>query len=314
MTHVEEEIGSQARCWRSARDLAAGADHLLPQHGERVAVVGCGTSWFMGSAYAALRESAGHGETDAFPGSQVPVDRPYDRILVLTRSGTTTEVLDVLRSARTARTATSVVTAVADSPAAELGDNTCVLDFADERSVVQTRFATTALALLRAHLGEDLDPAIADGEAALNADVERLTAIDQVTFLGQGWATGLAHEAALKAREAAGFWADSYPSMEYRHGPISLAQPGRAVWSLDPPPPGLEDEVLATGARFVQHGLDPMVELVVAQRFAVEVAIRRGLDPDRPRHLTRSVVLDGDSPAAPRTGNQHTDAPNPVGR
>ncbi len=111
-----------------------------------------------------------------------------------------------------------------------------VLDFADERSVVQTRFATTQLALLRAHLGEDLTGPIADAELALSDDLgDLLTDAEQYTFLGRGWTTGLAAEAALKMREAARAWTESYPAMEYRHGPISIAGPGRVTWMLGPP-------------------------------------------------------------------------------
>ena len=40
----------------------------------------------------------------------------------------------------------------------------------DEQSVVQTRFATTTLALLRASLGEDLTAAIADARSVLAED------------------------------------------------------------------------------------------------------------------------------------------------
>ena len=50
-------------------------------------------------------------------------------------------------------------------------------------------------------------------------------------------------------------------------------------------------EVAATGARFVQHDLDPLAGLVVVHRFAVALAEGRGLDPDNPRSLTRSVIL-----------------------
>jgi len=39
-------------------------------------------------------------------------------------------------------------------------------------------------------------------------------------------------------------------------------------------------------------GLDPLAQLVLAQRLAVAMAERRGLDPDRPRHLARSVIID----------------------
>lgn len=186
---------------------------------------------------------------------------------------------------------TVLVTAVDDSPCAAAADATIGLGFADEQSVVQTRFATTALALLRAHLGEDLEPLALDAEKALAVDVTALLDLEQVTFLGRGWTVGLAHEAALKTREAAQFWAESYPAMDYRHGPISIAQPGRAVWTLGEVPQGLDADIAATGAQHVHHDLDPLAALVVAQRFAVALAEHRGLDPDQPRSLTRAVIL-----------------------
>jgi fructoselysine-6-P-deglycase FrlB-like protein len=113
-----------------------------------------------------------------------------------------------------------------------------------------------------------------------------------VTFLGSGWTYGLANEAALKLREAAQAWAESHLAMEYRHGPIAVAAPGRAVWPFGPLPPGLAEQVRATGAVLVDDGgLDPLAALVLAQRYAVAAAEGRGLDPDRPRNLTRSVIL-----------------------
>jgi fructoselysine-6-P-deglycase FrlB-like protein len=113
----------------------------------------------------------------------------------------------------------------------------------------------------------------------------------QVTFLGRGWTVGLAYEAALKCREAATLWTEAYPAMDYRHGPISVASPGRAVWAFGAVPDGLPAEVARTGATFVAPARDPLADLVVAQRFAVAAAAHRGLNPDAPRHLTRSVVL-----------------------
>src|SRR3954451_23502820 len=95
---VSTEIATQPELWRQVSTRFAQYRGALPKPGERVAVVGCGTSWFMAMAYAALRERAGHGETDAFAGSEFPA-RPYDRIVALTRSGTTTEILDLLRAA-----------------------------------------------------------------------------------------------------------------------------------------------------------------------------------------------------------------------
>ncbi|WP_199521378.1 SIS domain-containing protein [Jiangella anatolica] len=288
--HVRAEIASQPACWARAAGLLDDARRVLPAPGERVAVVGCGTSWFMAMSYAALRERAGLGETDAFAASEAPLGRDYDAVVAISRSGTTTEVLDLLGSFEGRAVA---LTAVGDSPVVAAASSSLVLDFADERSVVQTRFATSALALLRAHLGHDLAPVIADAEKALAEPLDGLTDIEQATFVGRGWTIGLAHEAALKLRESAQFWAEAYPAMDYRHGPVAIAQPGRLVWSFGPPPAGLASEVAATGATFVDGSLDPLAQLVVAQRLAVALAEARGLDPDRPRHLTRSVVLPG---------------------
>jgi fructoselysine-6-P-deglycase FrlB-like protein len=292
---VQTEIMSQPGCWRRAVEVAARSQGLLPQHGERVAIVGCGTSWFMAQAYASLREATGRGETDAFAASEMPRGRHYDRLLAITRSGTTTEVLELLHQVR-GRQPTLAVTADPASAVLDTADQAIVLDFADERSVVQTRFATTTLALLRASLGQDLDPVVAAAEQAVAADLPAgLLERTQFTFLGSGWTVGLANEAALKMREACSAWAESYPAMEYRHGPISITDARSAVWFLTPPPASLPEEVAATQALVLTPTGDPMAELVRVQRLSVALAAAKGLDPDRPRNLSRSVILSSQS-------------------
>lgn len=291
MTYVEDELASQPECWIRAADEVAEHTRALPAAGERVAIVGCGTSYFMAQAVAALREGSGKGETDAFAASEFPYGRPYDRVVALTRSGTTTEVLELLGTMR-GRTRTSALTADPASPVTAAADDVVVLDFADERSVVQTRFATTALTLLRAHLGLHTDAVVTDARAALGTPLpEGLVDCTQFTFLGRGWTVGLANEAALKMREASLAWTEAYPAMEYRHGPISITTRGTATWMLGEAPDGLAEQVRGTGGWWMAGGLDPLAELVRAQRLAVAVAAARGLDPDRPRHLTRSVIL-----------------------
>lgn len=289
MSHVSTEIETQPASWRRALDLLPSMSAALPSPGERVAVIGCGTSWFMAEAYAALREDAGQGETDAFPASRLPASRRYDRVLAISRSGTTTEVLEALAGTGARRTS---IIADATTPIVDVSDECVVLDFADEQSVVQTVFATTTLMLLRASLGESLDEVIAETEQVLRAAPDpRLDGAPQFTFLGQGWPHGIAREAALKMREAAQAWTEAYPQMEYRHGPISIAEPGRVVWVFGQPVPGLLDDVTATGATVVCDDLDPVSDLVRVQRLAVRMAEAAGLDPDQPRHLSRSVVL-----------------------
>ena len=284
MSITADEIGSQPRLWRQA---AALRPDVLPETGADVGVIGCGTSLYMAQAWAALREAAGHGRTDAFAASEVPPGRRYDVVVALSRSGTTTEVVHALGRLQAGRSV--AITAVADTPVAEAADDAVVLDFADEESVVQTRFATTALTLLRAHEGVDTAPAADDAERALALPLP--DAADRWAFLGRGWTVGLAHEAALKLREAAQAWTEAYPVFEYRHGPISIAGPGAAVWFLGAPTDGIGDRVAEAGGTVIAPDLDPLASLVLAQRTGVALAEAAGLDPDRPRNLTRSVVL-----------------------
>jgi fructoselysine-6-P-deglycase FrlB-like protein len=291
VSHIEQEIADQPHAWRLAVEAADREVEKLPAFGSRVAFIGCGTSLYMSQAIAALRESSGDGEADAFPASEFPSGRGYDLIVAISRSGTTTEVIRALEEID--GTPTLAVTAVNRTPVVEVASRAVVLDFADEQSVVQTRFATSALALFRAHLGEQLDAAIADAERMLSAPLLfDPTAFDQFVYLGTGWRAAIASEAALKIREATGSWAEAYPAMEYRHGPISVATDGTVVWAFGEVERSLLDQIHETGANVINEpGIDPMAHLVLAQRSAVALAEARGLDPDQPRNLTRSVVL-----------------------
>lgn len=290
-TFLASEIATQPSDWLRVRDLLPGVAADLPQPGERVAVVGCGTSLYMSQVFASLREDAGHGLTDAWPASEHRLGRGYDRLLVITRSGTTSEVLEVLQSNQDIPA--TVVTADPDTPVVDLA-RPIVLSQVDERSVVQTRFATTTLALLRAHLGHDLQPIAEQAQQVLDADPDSLgfaSDAEQVTFVGRGWTVGFAAEAALKLRESAQLWTESYPAMEYRHGPISITAPGRLVWAFGDVPHGLADEVRAVGGRFEHSSIDPMADLLRVHRLCVLRAEAAGLDADRPRNLSRSIIL-----------------------
>jgi fructoselysine-6-P-deglycase FrlB-like protein len=295
MNVTAREIDSQPDVWRRALStpaVLAAATDLLAAPGERVLATGCGTSWFVAQSYAALRERAGLGETDAVCASELLGNRRYDRVVAFSRSGTTTEVLDALARVP-AGSRLVAVTAVAGTPVVEACAGSLVLDFADEESVVQTRFPTTLLALARAALGERTDELPAAARAALDAPLPADPAdIEHVVFLGTGWTVGLAHEAALKVREAAQAWSESYPAMDFRHGPMAVAGAHSLVWMLGDLPAGMAGTVTATGARLHHDAsLDPLAGLVHAQRFATALAAHRDLNPDQPRLLSRSIIL-----------------------
>ena len=65
--HVSLRLLTSRRPGRGPRSSGDRMVLALPERGQRVAIVGCGTSFYMAQSFADLRESSGHGETDAFP-------------------------------------------------------------------------------------------------------------------------------------------------------------------------------------------------------------------------------------------------------
>ena len=299
MSHLEDEIFNQPAAWATAIKRAAGAP--LPAAGERVAVIGCGGSLNVSRAYARLREQAGHGLTDAYPASEFPGTRTYDNMVFISRTGTTSEVLAALRTVRAntvragtgpAGVTTTAITTDPDAPLARETDHVVLLDYGSERSVVSSQFLSSAIVLARAHLGEDVTGLPAAAAAALARPLpDGLVDRTEFTFLGVGWAAFVADAAALILREASQSWAESYPALEFRHGPISVADPSTAVWAMGPIPASLAEDSARTGATVLTEDTDPLVALTGAQRLAVALAEAKGINPDHPRSLSRSVII-----------------------
>lgn len=289
---TSDEIASQPDCWIRAQEQARSGLSGLPEPGERVLALGCGTSYYVAAGYAWLREQRGHGQTDAVIASELPrVIRDYDRVVAISRSGTTTEVHQALVQLPDDVRTTAILGAL-DTPIASLATDVIDLSYADERSIVQTRFPTTVLTLLRAQLGDDAHAQadlVSSGKQATSAEVTE-AAPRQLVVLASGWAAALAQEAALKCRESAGMWAEAYATGEYRHGPISAARPGTLVWAMTPLSDVEIAAIEATGARIHHGGTEPLSELVLLQRHAIAWAASAGRDADVPVHLTRSVV------------------------
>jgi fructoselysine-6-P-deglycase FrlB-like protein len=99
-----------------------------------------------------------------------------------------------------------------------------------------------------------------------------------------------------KLREAAGLGetdaAYASPAMDFRHGPVAVATSQSLVWAFGEVPEGITESAAGAGATvYHEPSRDPLAQLVLVHRLALGLAERRGLDPDHPRLLTRSVVL-----------------------
>jgi glutamine---fructose-6-phosphate transaminase (isomerizing) len=292
---TETEVSSQPGSWRRALYLRQDVLAALPSAGDRVLGIGCGTSYYALESYARTREGLGAGRTRAAFASELYEDHDdYDVVLLLSRSGTTSDLLRAGESWRS-RARLVAISGTPGSPVEELAHDVVDLSFADDRSVVQTRFPTTTLVALRGALGDPTVGSLPDlAQRALDEPLAADPAdFDHVVFLGTGHTYPLAHEAALKLREAAALWTEAYPVGEYLHGPVACAGPRSLVWSLGPLPAQVARTVRATGATIRAASDDALVELVRVHRMAIAYARARGIDCDEPPFLSRSVT-DGE--------------------
>ena len=72
---------------------------------------------------------------------------------------------------------------------------------------------------------------------------------------------------------------------------VATADGRTLVVPFGPLDPALAADARATGAHLLEPEAEPLASLVLCHRLAVALAAARGLDPDTPRNLTRSVVL-----------------------
>lgn len=286
------ELSSQPDIWAQALDLADAHRALLPTAGEKVLVVGCGTSYYMGDSYAFLRNDAGLGRTRAAIPRELDWIDDDEHIIVISRSGTTADVVELVERYRDTHRITAIL-GDTDTPLGRLcAERTVHLGFADEKSVVQTRFATTGLTVLRASIDQVSPSLVDDGRTALTAELPADPAsVQHIVFLGHRWTVGIAQEAALKVRESAGFWTEAYSVWEYQHGPISCAGPNSLVWFLGEAPEVVVADVRSTGASVFHADIDPQANLPLVHRLAVDIAALRGRNPDTPPFLNRSVLV-----------------------
>jgi len=298
----------------------------------RVVITGAGSSLYIAQVAASSMRLHASLAAEAHPLSEVLLrpdavfagaalaDQP---VIVVSRSGSTTEALEVLKAARARGQYTVAVTCRPDAPMAGLADLTLAVPEGDERSVVMTRsFASQAALLMRlgARLADD-DGFAADLDAVPSAwgslapwleQAFELAAGDpsRLVVLGGGAAFGLANEAVLKATETGQVPASAFHPFEFRHGPISVCEPGMLVvgilgGSSEADERRVLDESAALGATTWALGSDgpgadldecarlPLV-LHVLQALAFGIAVRRGRDPESPRHLGQVVVLEDD--------------------
>lgn len=259
-THTLNEIKTQPAAWQEALDVVVRHSEALQALWaagaySQVIFTGCGSTYYLSLAAAALFQQLTGQGTRAVPGGELLMypDAAYARpgrilLVAVSRSGATTETLQAVKQFRRQQQGEVVtITNYAERPLASMGEVNLVIPAGEEQSVAQTRsfasmyVAATALAALLAQRQDSLQAMAALPELGqrLLARYEGLAQtwgsnleLDRFYFLGSGPRYGLACETNLKMKEMTLSHSEPFHFLEFRHGPISMAGPGALVIGL----------------------------------------------------------------------------------
>jgi glucosamine--fructose-6-phosphate aminotransferase (isomerizing) len=251
-------------------------------------------------------------------------------LIALTQSGETADVVDAIHVARGWGARTAALVNTVTSTVARMVDVAVPLLAGTERSVLATKSFMGMVArqmqvigMLRNPSGNDqhdLARAVQELEATLDCEAihdvaARIASADHVLTLGKGIGQKVALEAALKVKEGSYVHAEAFLTGELKHGPLALVGPGlpSVLFSTSPAEAAAariaSHEIMSRGGYTVGIGefaesdcsmvvsvpdlgmATALIEVGIAQRIAYEVARHRGVDPDYPRNLAKSVTV-----------------------
>ena len=295
-----EEIHASAEGWEEAIQLGA----QVRWEWDGALLLGSGSSYYLAQVASWLGRAAGY-RTEALPSGEVllhPRAAGSPRQVVgISRSGKTTELLQAVEVlGRPAR----LVTTNPEARHLPGFGEVVVLGRAQEEAIVQTRSFTSALCFfLTVFLGRERTGHL---PRRLDEELDRLGRMamgwpqaERNFVLGTGPAWGLAQEAALKLKETALVQVEAFHTLEFRHGPVSMVDKGTVVFLLVPKGEAawerrIGEELAQLGGQVVpvEYTLQDLpLALVPFQLLAYQLARSKGLDPDRPRHLSYAVQL-----------------------
>ena len=327
------EIKSQSEAWQDALGIASTA--LLPDagHYEQAIFTGCGSTYYLSLAAAALYQELTGCPAQAVPAGELLLNpqtilvNQKTLLVAVSRSGGTTETVKAVERFKSEKRGDVGVILTHEEVRSRSAEVHIVISKGREESIAQTRsFASMYIAasvfcarmagradLIDAmgQLPEIGDWVIGKYESFAKQIGENLE-FDRFYFLGSGIRDGLACEVNLKMKEMTLTHSEPFHFLEFRHGPMSMVnQNAVVVGLLSDANRDHEAKVLsemkmlgATVADLGERDADVQFEsgipesvrgvlyLPVLQLMAFYRSVAKGLNPDKPNHLTAVVRLD----------------------
>jgi glutamine---fructose-6-phosphate transaminase (isomerizing) len=257
------EILSQTEAWADALKVVekckAGLENVFAADYDQVLFTGCGSTYYLSLAAAALFQEQTGRLARAVPGGELllnsetavardTVSRHKTLLVAVSRSGSTTETVRAVELFKKRNLGPVVaVTNYGDQPLAGLADVPLVIEKGQEESVAQTRsfaslyVATTAMTVLAAGnealCGEirklpDSGIKLIERYEPLAREFGENLGFDRFYFLGSGGRYGLACEVNLKMKEMTLTHSEPFHFLEFRHGPMSMVTENAVVVGL----------------------------------------------------------------------------------
>jgi len=340
------EIINQTNAWEGTIRLVtekAGSLNTLSDGIEEVVFAGCGSALNVAWVIAPIFQYSTGIKARAVPSADCVFfpDTIFTRgnptlFVAISRSGDTTETVMACESAQARGMKTLSITCNPESQLARMTTETLVLESASEKAVATTQSVTSMvlcgqmMAAILSNNGELIEqlkslPAIGQGIIHKYHDLGRKIgeneSITKFAFVGNGPYYGVARECQLKVKEMVVLPSDSYPVLEFRHGPKSNVDEQMLVTVLmsdsarDAEIAFLKDmkklngiilvlcekanpEISRTADYLVEvnSGLPEFVRsilyLPVVQFLSYYRSLLQGQDPDNPRKLSYYVALE----------------------
>jgi len=321
--YMEKEIFDQPKVLTNLASQNLNSIKKLIKPDRKTYFLGCGTAY-----YAALFAEycfRFHGfEAEAVMASEyqklIRLVKQDQLLIVLSQSGETIDIINSVKELTKKKIPIVALTNVLGSSLYRLADYKVLLGAGQEVAVASTKAFTAKLAIILILLG--LDSNLIKAAAVMALDRKKIRTLSQtikdcehIFIIGRGLSYPIALEAALKIKEVSYIHAEAYAAGELKHGPIALIDKGTPAIIIAPNDETLTDmissahEIKARGGLIIGispqdnpvfdihlpvHDLKQATAIpltVVAQLLAYDLAIARGLNPDKPRNLAKSVTV-----------------------
>ncbi|MBU0532661.1 glutamine--fructose-6-phosphate transaminase (isomerizing) [Candidatus Micrarchaeota archaeon] len=294
---------------------------------EKIDIIACGTSYHAGLLLSYLLSEKGK-ISQAFIASDYPfIAKPNEKTLIIaiSQSGETADVLQALRYAEKSRKI--AITNTVGSTITRISDSIIYLNTGPEVGVAATKTFTAQLAVIykliygKKKLAElpKLIELMLKLENQIKKIAVKLAGKEHAFFIARGKNVPIAYEGSLKFKEITYIHSEAYPGGELKHGTLSLITDGVPLIALAPKDDtipklfGNIKEAKARGAMIVGLTNDedvkkesnfvielpeidpilyPFALIIPLQLLAYHVSVLKGINPDRPRNLAKSVTVE----------------------